>query len=40
MKAKITPLSHKVRDKAFASLSENDLKTFREILNRIYANLA
>jgi len=40
MKAEITPLSHEVRDKAFASLSENDLKTFREILNRIYANLA
>jgi DNA-binding MarR family transcriptional regulator len=40
MKAKITPLSQIARDKAFASLSENDLKTFREILNRIYANLA
>jgi DNA-binding MarR family transcriptional regulator len=40
MKAKITPLSQIARDKAFAGLSENDLKTFREILNKVYANLA
>ena len=40
MKTKITPLSHKARDKAFAGLSENELKTLREILNRIYENLA
>jgi DNA-binding MarR family transcriptional regulator len=40
MKTKITPLSQIARDKAFSGFSENDLKTFRDILNRIYANLA
>ena len=40
MKEKIAPLSRAAREKAFKGISQRDLKKFREVINRIYENMA
>lgn len=40
MKETIAPLSQAAREKAFSNISQNDLKKFSEVINRIYENLA
>ena len=40
MKEKIAPLSRSSREKALKNISQGDLKKLREVLNRIYENMA